>query len=69
MTAGFFSLFHVINLVSLSRGEIDLQWWSAVPTFAWGLALGSVRERTGGLLAPTICHGVPQAVAWPILGR
>lgn len=69
IAAGLFSIFHVINLPALSQGRLDIQWQSAVPTFAWGLALGYLRERSGGLLVPTVCHGVPQALAWAFLGR
>jgi uncharacterized protein len=69
IVAVLFSLFHVINLPALSHGRLDFRWNLAVPTLAWGLALGYLRERSGSLLVPTICHGVPQGIAWAILGR
>lgn len=41
----------------------------AMPSFAWGLAFGYLRERTGSLLPPALVHGIPQAIAWAFLGR
>lgn len=69
ITAVLFSLFHVVNIPALAQGRIDPQWHLAVPTLAWGCALGYLRERSESLLTPTLCHGLPQAVAWAFLGR
>lgn len=69
VSAGLFSFFHIVNLPALVAGRIDPAWAMALPTLAWGLAFGYLRERTDSLLPSTICHGVPQAIAWAFLGR
>lgn len=69
LTACLFSLFHVANLPALVQGRLDLAWGMAIPTLAWGLALGYLRERTDSLVPSIIVHGVPQAIAWAVLGR
>lgn len=68
-TAVIFSAFHVLNLPQLFAGRIEPLWFAAAPTFAWGLAFGYLRERTGSLLPPAVVHGVPQGLAWAVLGR
>lgn len=69
ITAGLFSVFHVLNLPALFAGRFEPLWVTAIPTFAWGLAFGFLRERTGSLVPPALAHGVPQAIAWAVLGR
>lgn len=69
ITAGLFTVLHVLNLPVLFAGAWQPLPATAVPTFAWGLALGYLRERTGSLLPPVLAHGVPQAIAWAVLGR
>ena len=64
-----FALFHVVNLPALFALRWEPLWVLAVPTFAWGAALGYLRERTDGLLAPILAHGVPQGIAFAVLGR
>jgi hypothetical protein len=68
LTAGLFSLFHVLNVPALVDGRLEPVWFLGIPTFAWGLALGYLRERSDGLVAPILCHGVPQGIAWAFLG-
>ena len=60
-----FGLMHVINLASLYRGQVDLQLVWGLWTFFGGLVFSFVREKTGGVLAPTILHRFPQAMAYP----
>jgi membrane protease YdiL (CAAX protease family) len=51
-----------------------LMGWSAQMTLPWafwttfgGLVFSLVREKSGGILAPALLHGLPQAVAVVIL--
>ncbi len=69
VSAGLFSFFHAVNLPALVAGRLDPAWAMALPTLAWGLAFGYLRERTDSLLPSTLCHGVPQGIAWAFLGR
>lgn len=62
-----FGLMHVLNLGSLAGGDWQLTWWWGLWTFFAGLVLGFVREKTGSIIAPTLLHGLPQAIA-AILG-
>lgn len=41
--------------------EVTMAWgfW----TIFSGLVFGFVREKSGGILAPTLLHGLPQAIA------
>lgn len=64
-----FALFHVVNLPALFAFRWEPLWVLAAPTLAWGAALGYLRERTEGVLAPALAHGVPQGIAFAILGR
>lgn len=68
IAALLFAVFHVLNLPRLYAGSFEPLWWKGIPTFAWGLFFGYVREKTGGLIAPAILHGVPQGLAWAFLG-
>ncbi len=42
-------------------------WWGMWTVFA-GLLFGFLREKTGGIVAPAIAHGVPAALVYLILG-
>jgi membrane protease YdiL (CAAX protease family) len=63
-----FGLMHVLNVGSLVSGAWQPEWWWGFWTFFGGLVLGFVREKTGSIVAPTILHGLPQAIAYAILG-
>jgi membrane protease YdiL (CAAX protease family) len=63
-----FGFMHVLNLGGLVRGAWQPEWWWGFWTFFGGLVLGFVREKTGSIVAPTILHGLPQAIAYSILG-
>lgn len=63
-----FGLMHVLNIGSLVSGHWKLEWWWGLWTFFGGLVVGFVREKTGSIVAPTILHGLPQAIAYAILG-
>ncbi|HSM50341.1 MAG TPA: CPBP family intramembrane glutamic endopeptidase [Thermoanaerobaculia bacterium] len=69
LTAGLFALFHLINVPALVEGRLAPLWFLIVPTFAWGVALGYLRARSGSLVPPALCHGVPQAIAVALFGR
>lgn len=61
-TSVLFGLMHVLNLASLIRGDWQLSWPWGFWTFFGGLTAGFVREKTGSIVAPTILHGLPQAL-------
>jgi len=58
-----FGVMHVLNLGSLVGGDWQLEWWWGLWTFFSGLVYGLVREKTGSIVAPTILHGLPDAIA------
>ncbi|BCX03372.1 MAG: hypothetical protein KatS3mg053_1310 [Candidatus Roseilinea sp.] len=68
ITAALFGLMHVLNLGSLVGGRWQPAWWWGFWTFFSGLVLGFVREKSGSIIAPTILHGLPQAIAYAVLG-
>jgi membrane protease YdiL (CAAX protease family) len=45
--------------------EVTLAWgfW----TIFGGLVFGFVREKSGGILAPALLHGLPQAIAFTMM--
>lgn len=68
ITSVLFGLMHVLNMGSLVTGDWHLEWWWGFWTFFAGFVSGFVREKTGSIVAPTILHGLPQAIAFAILG-
>jgi uncharacterized protein len=62
ITSVLFGIMHILNLASLIKGAWQLQWWWGFWTFFAGLVNGFVREKTGSIVAPTIIHGLPQAI-------
>jgi uncharacterized protein len=64
-----FGLMHVLNIGNLGSGHWTLDWPWGFWTFYGGLVFGLVREKTGSIAAPTILHGLPQAIAYAFLGR
>ncbi|MEZ0396881.1 MAG: CPBP family intramembrane glutamic endopeptidase [Anaerolineales bacterium] len=68
IASALFGLMHILNLGSLVSGHWQLVWWWGFWTFFGGLVLGFVREKSGSIVAPMILHGLPQAIAYTILG-
>ncbi len=68
ITAALFGIMHVLNTGSLINGNWQVTGWWGLWTFFGGLVLGFVREKTGSIAAPTILHGLPQAIASAFLG-
>ena len=68
IAALLFGVMHFLNLGSLPTGHWLLTPWWGVWTFFAGLALSFIREKTGSIVAPAILHGLPQGIAWAILG-
>jgi membrane protease YdiL (CAAX protease family) len=68
ITSVLFGFFHVLYIYSLIMGNWHLTPWWGLWTFFAGLVLGFVREKTGSIVAPTILHGLPQAIAAAFLG-
>lgn len=69
ITSVLFGFFHVLNIYSLIMGNWQWTPWWGLWTFFAGLVNGFVREKTGSIVAPTILHGLPQGIAYAILGR
>lgn len=58
IAALIFGLMHVLNTFNPLLGKFDLSWTWGFWTFFAGLVFGYVRERTSGVIAPAILHGV-----------
>jgi uncharacterized protein len=68
IAAALFGLMHVLNLGSVLTGAWEPAWWWGVWTFISGLVYALVREKTGSIVAPAVLHGLPQAIAYSIMG-
>ena len=53
--------FGVIEIGDLKSGDWQLEEWRRFWTFSGGLVFGIVRGKSGGIVAPMILHGLPQA--------
>ena len=56
-SALFFGVWHVVAPFTL-HGTFDLAWPHGLWTFGAGLLFGFVREKTGGIVASALLHGV-----------
>jgi membrane protease YdiL (CAAX protease family) len=64
-----FGIMHFLNLGGLTiMGHWSLTPWWGVWTFFGGLAFSFIREKTGSIVAPSILHGLPQGIAWAVMG-
>ncbi|MCC6191923.1 MAG: CPBP family intramembrane metalloprotease [Anaerolineales bacterium] len=63
ITALLFGFAHVgiLRWILGLTTEVALPW--GVWTVFSGLVFGFVREKSGGILAPALLHGLPQAIA------
>lgn len=69
ITSVLFGVMHFLNLGSLTiKGDWQLTPWWGLWTFFAGFTGGFVREKTGSIVAPTLIHGLPQAIASAFLG-
>ena len=57
-----FGFAHVLNSNPATQ-QIGWYWGWGIWTTCAGLFYGLLREKTGGILAPFIIHGLPQAIA------
>lgn len=62
-----FGLLHAFNSYDPTVGFTSLGWGSAIGSAIAGLFLGIIREKTGTLLAPSIAHGLPDALGEPMM--
>jgi len=62
-----FGLLHAFNTFDPAIGLSSLAWGWALWTSLAGLTFGVIREKTGTLLAPSIAHGLPDAMGEPLL--
>jgi membrane protease YdiL (CAAX protease family) len=67
ITAILFGLMHIgiLRWILGMTSEVTLAWgfW----TIFGGLVFGFVREKSGGILAPALLHGLPQAIAFTMM--
>lgn len=68
MASALFGMMHILNIGSLVGGQWEPAWWWGFWTFFGGLVLGFVREKSGSIIAPAILHGLPQAIAYAVIG-
>jgi membrane protease YdiL (CAAX protease family) len=62
ITSLLFGGFHALNTVDYFRGAFEFSWSSGVVSVFSGLCYGSLREKTGSILAGGIAHGVAGVV-------
>lgn len=67
LAAGVFGLTHVGILRWILGSSTEVTWAWGVWTFFGGLVFAYVRERSGGILAPALLHGLPQAIAMVVM--
>jgi membrane protease YdiL (CAAX protease family) len=58
-----FGFIHVLNTVDYFGGRWSFAWWWWLPSFATGLFYGCLREKTGGVLAGSVVHGLTDVLA------
>lgn len=61
-------LFGLIHPLSALTGGEPLSWGWGLWTFFAGLVFGFLREKTGGVVAPAIAHGVPESIPFIFFG-
>jgi membrane protease YdiL (CAAX protease family) len=57
-----FGAFHVLNTVDYFQGRFQFAWASGVVSAFSGLCYGSLRERTGSIVAGGVAHGLAGAM-------
>jgi membrane protease YdiL (CAAX protease family) len=62
ISALLFAVTHILNPFSPFTQNYELAWWWGLFTFAAGVTLGLVREKTGSIIPCGIAHGLPDAV-------
>jgi len=67
ITSALFGLTHVGITTSLITGQANLYWAWGFWTFFGGLVFGLVREKSASILAPSLLHGLPQAIASAVM--
>jgi membrane protease YdiL (CAAX protease family) len=68
IASALFGIMHILNLGSLANDQWVLTPWWGLWTFFGGLVFAYIREKTGSIAAPTILHGLPQGLAYAIMG-
>jgi hypothetical protein len=63
LAAAIFGLTHVGILRWILGASTEVTWAWGLWTFFGGLVFAYVREKSGGILAPALLHGLPQAIA------
>lgn len=67
LTSLLFGLTHIGILRWLLGYSGEVTWAWGFWTFFSGLVLSFVREKSGGILAPALLHGLPQAIATVVM--
>ncbi len=63
-----FGAMHLFGGYNPLSGSVSFTWWWGVSAAVAGLVFAYLREKTGGVAAPAILHGLPQAIAALMLG-
>jgi membrane protease YdiL (CAAX protease family) len=58
-----FGFLHALNSVDYFHGHYEFAWWYGVQNCFIGLFYGCVREKTGGVLAGGVTHGLTDVLA------
>jgi membrane protease YdiL (CAAX protease family) len=67
LATAIFGLTHVGILRWILGASSEVTWAWGVWTFFGGLVFAYVREKSGGILAPALLHGLPQAIAVAVM--
>jgi membrane protease YdiL (CAAX protease family) len=62
-----FGVLHIFNDFDPAIGFASLGWGELIGNTLAGFFLGLIREKTGTLLAPSIAHGLPDALGEPMM--
>ncbi len=68
LTCLLFGAMHYFNGYNPLSGSIQFSLWWAIPAAVAGLLFAYLREKSGGVAAPALVHGLPQAIASLMLG-
>jgi len=58
LSSFLFGLLHVLNTCDYYHGHFKFAWWFGLMAFCSGLFQRSLREKTRGVLAGSIAHGL-----------
>jgi membrane protease YdiL (CAAX protease family) len=62
VASGLFGMLHALNTVDYFMGRYDIAWGSGFVSVFSGFCYGSLREKTGSILAGGTAHGIAGAL-------